>query len=84
MMAVVDSTIGHEWFDRVIVKYHIVKEDGVVLPTMNAVIDHPPQGKVGFYLYYFEAGLQVPLSTFFGSVIEAYKIHTCQRIPNFI
>lgn len=43
-----------------------------------------PPGKVGFYLYYFEASMWVPPSTFFGSVIPACKIHTCQLKPNWI
>ncbi|CAI9273758.1 unnamed protein product [Lactuca saligna] len=67
----------------VYVKYHLINGDGATLPTPNAFIDRPPLCNVGFYLYYFVASLRVPPSIF-GSIIEAYKSHTCQLKPNSI
>lgn len=48
------------------------------------MISFPHLGEVGFYLYYLEAGLHVPPSSFFDSIIEAYKIRTFQLKPNLI
>lgn len=60
MMPAIHSTVIHERLYQVTVKYYLIEEDGVSLPAANAVIDQPPPGKVGFYFYYFEAGLRVP------------------------
>lgn len=77
-------TVTHEHLDQIAMKYHHVEEDGVVIPGVNAIIDRPPSGKIDFYLYYFEVGLRVPPSTFFGQIIETYKIHTSQLKPKSI
>lgn len=71
------STITYECLDQVSVNCHLVKEDNVVLPNSSMLIDHPPLGKIFFYLYYFEAGLFVPPLSFFGQIMVAYKIHIC-------
>lgn len=82
VILVVHSIVNHEQLDQVSTKYHLVDEDGSGIPAPNAVIDHPPLGKVGFYLYYFEVGPCVPPLAFFCLVIKAYKVHTCQLKPN--
>lgn len=79
---VVHSSINRERLEQVSAKYHLVDDDSATLPGLDAVIDRPPLGKVGFSLYYFEAGLHVPPSPLFGSIVEVYKIHTCQLKPN--
>lgn len=50
-------------------KYYLIDEDGASILGLTATIDHPTSSKVGFYLYYFEVGLRVPFSPFFGQII---------------
>lgn len=84
MMLVLISTITHERLDHISSKYHLIKEDGVVLPSTTVVIARPPTGMIGFYPYYFEVGLRVPPSPFSRSIVEANQIHTCHSKPNSI
>lgn len=56
--------------------YDVFKEDDAAIPRPTTIINLSPLGKIGFYLYYLKAGLRVPTSTFFGQIIDAYKIHT--------
>lgn len=81
-MLVLHSIIIHDWLAKVFEKYNLFKEDGVEIPSSRANIDRLPLGKIGFYVYYFLAGLSVPPSAFFRQVIEAYKNHICQRKSN--
>lgn len=82
VIPVVYFLVSRECLDQVSAKYHLIDGDGSTLPGPDAVIDRPPLGKVGFYLYKFDVGLRMHPSPFFGSIIEAYKIHTCQLKPN--
>lgn len=84
IMLVVHSSITYEHLDQISTKYHLVEEDGAVFPGSTTVIDRPPSSIVGFYLYYFEVGLRVPPCSFFGSIIESYRVHTCQLKTNSI
>lgn len=74
---VVYSSVTHERLDQISMKYHLVEEDRAVLLGPTMVTDRLPSCKVGFYLYEFEDGLHVPPSSFFGYIVESYKIHTC-------
>lgn len=56
IMFAVHSSVTHECLDHISIKYHIVDEDGVILPGPTMLIDHLPASKVDFYLYYFEVG----------------------------
>lgn len=68
ILVMVRSSVTHERLDKISLKHYLIEEDGVVLPGSITVIDHHPPSKVGFYLYYFEVGLHVPPSSFFGSI----------------
>lgn len=59
-------TVTHECLDQVALRYHPVEEDNPDFPGATTTIDRPPSGKIGFYLYYFEAGMCLPPSLFFG------------------
>lgn len=83
-MPVLLSIVSGKRLVRVSQKYHLIEEDSATIPGAGATIDQTTPGKIVFYLYYFEEDLRVPTSIFFGQVIDAYKIHTCQLKPNSI
>lgn len=78
------STVAHERREQISLNYNLVEEDRSVLPNSTSIIDFPPSGMIGFYIYYFKVALHVPASPFFGFIVEAYKIHTFELKPNSI
>lgn len=71
------SYVTYERLDLIFEKYHLIEEYGIIPPGPIEIIDRPPLGKIAFYLYYYETGLNVPPSSFFELIVKAYKIHTC-------
>lgn len=76
-MLVLHFTVSSDRLAMVSEKYHLIEEDGTAIPGACITIDNPPLGKIGFYLYYFEIVLRVPLLAFSCQVVGAYIIQTC-------
>lgn len=65
--------VTHERMYHISLKYHLIKEDGIVLPSATAIINRPPSGRIVFYLYYLEDGLRVPLNISLARLLKPIK-----------
>lgn len=57
MIPALTSTVTHELLDQIYFKYHLVEEDGAVIPGATTIVDCHLPSKICFHFYYFEAGL---------------------------
>ena len=65
-------------------QYHLIPDDGAVVPDHGVSVMTPPPGKIAFYTAFFETGLRFPPTAFFGEVITHYKTHIAQLKPNAV
>ncbi|KAI3751906.1 hypothetical protein L2E82_22999 [Cichorium intybus] len=78
------SGVGSDsrYYDSLVARYGFQPEDGVEVPTDEAIFSFPPAGKIGMYLKHFEVGYRLPTSDFFMEVHDHYHVHVHQLVPN--
>ena len=76
------STLTPKLLKDIIDRYHVPRDYNPILPTGKQTMCSPPDSYSGVYHYHVMSGLRFHIHDFVKEVLDYYKVHLIQVVPN--